>query len=57
MFLTYLKLNKDDFLNDIDLSSLFSCADDLDINMGISKYTNITQDICDKHASGMYIYK
>ncbi len=42
--------NEGDFMNDIATSPLFNCADDLDINMGMSKYIEIIQEICDKHA-------
>ncbi len=43
------KFNEEDFLNDIALSPLFNCANDLDINIGMSKYIKITQVKCDKH--------
>ncbi len=47
---SFRKFNGEDFLNDIALLPLFNCADDLDINIGMSKYIQITQEICDKHA-------
>ncbi len=37
-------------MNDIELSPLFNCANDLDINIGMSKNIKINQEICDKHA-------
>ncbi len=37
-------------MNDIALSPHFNFADDIDINIGMSKYIKITQEICDKHA-------
>ncbi len=50
-FGSFRKFNEEDFMNDIALSPLFNCADDLDINIGMSKYISITHEICDKHAS------
>ncbi len=43
---SFTKFNEEDFLKDIALSPLSSCANDLDINIGMSK---ITPKICDKH--------
>ncbi len=47
---SFRKFNEEDFLNDIALSPLFNWANDLDINIRMSKYIKITQEICDKHA-------
>ncbi len=49
-YCSFRKFNKEDILNDIALSPLFNYANDLDINIGMSKYITITQEICEKHA-------
>ncbi len=35
------QFNEEDFLNDIALSRLFNCANDLNINIGMPKYIKI----------------
>ncbi len=37
-------------LNDIELSPLFNCVDDLNIIIGMSKYIKHIHEICHKHA-------